>query len=136
MKHQLLLALFLGIVSLTVTAQKDRVYHVTSKTLNLREEASKSSEVIKKLNQHDNVIILGDSNGIDWCKVKINGTEGYVSKKYISEGKCVIRTYTVRVGAVCKDGTLSSATGRGACSHHGGVARWRTQTKKSVSIEK
>jgi hypothetical protein len=29
-----------------------------------------------------------------------------------------------RIGAICKDGTRSSATGRGACSHHGGVARW------------
>lgn len=30
----------------------------------------------------------------------------------------------VRTGAVCKDGTRSSATGRGACSHHGGVSYW------------
>lgn len=30
----------------------------------------------------------------------------------------------VRVGAVCRDGTRSNATGRGACSHHGGVAHW------------
>jgi uncharacterized protein YraI len=30
----------------------------------------------------------------------------------------------VRVGAVCRDGTRSSATGRGACSHHGGVEHW------------
>ena len=29
-----------------------------------------------------------------------------------------------RTGAICKDGWRSSATGRGACSHHGGVARW------------
>lgn len=29
-----------------------------------------------------------------------------------------------RVGAICKDGTYSSATGSGACSHHGGVAYW------------
>jgi hypothetical protein len=29
-----------------------------------------------------------------------------------------------RSGAVCADGTFSSATGRGACSHHGGVAHW------------
>lgn len=29
-----------------------------------------------------------------------------------------------RIGAICRDGTRSSATGRGACSHHGGVARW------------
>jgi hypothetical protein len=30
----------------------------------------------------------------------------------------------VRTGAVCNDGTTSSATGRGACSHHGGVNYW------------
>lgn len=33
----------------------------------------------------------------------------------------------VRVGAICRDGTRSSATGRGACSHHGGVAQWLTR---------
>jgi hypothetical protein len=30
----------------------------------------------------------------------------------------------VRVGAICRDGTRSNATGRGACSHHGGVDHW------------
>lgn len=42
------------------------------------------------------------------------------------------RTYTYtptpsnnhRTGAICRDGWRSSATGRGACSHHGGVAYW------------
>ena len=29
-----------------------------------------------------------------------------------------------RTGAICKDGWRSTATGRGACSHHGGVATW------------
>jgi hypothetical protein len=29
-----------------------------------------------------------------------------------------------RTGAVCKDGTISSATGQGACSGHGGVDHW------------
>lgn len=29
-----------------------------------------------------------------------------------------------RVGALCGDGTTSTATGRGACSWHGGVAEW------------
>jgi len=32
--------------------------------------------------------------------------------------------YKRRVGAICNDGTTSSATGRGACSHHGGVSQW------------
>ena len=29
-----------------------------------------------------------------------------------------------RRGAICRDDTTSGATGRGACSHHGGVAQW------------
>ncbi|MBR3157420.1 G5 domain-containing protein [Candidatus Saccharibacteria bacterium] len=29
-----------------------------------------------------------------------------------------------RTGAICRDGWRSSATGRGACSHHGGVSQW------------
>ena len=29
-----------------------------------------------------------------------------------------------RTGAICNDGWESSATGSGACSHHGGVDYW------------
>jgi hypothetical protein len=36
----------------------------------------------------------------------------------------VTRPSSVRIGAVCWDGTSSSATGSGACSWHGGVRRW------------
>jgi len=32
-----------------------------------------------------------------------------------------------RIGAICCDGTRSYATGRGACSHHGGVCKWLYQ---------
>ena len=31
---------------------------------------------------------------------------------------------TNRVGAICNDGSRSSATGSGACSYHGGVDYW------------
>ena len=30
-----------------------------------------------------------------------------------------------RIGAICKDDTSSTATGRRACSHHGGVSCWK-----------
>jgi hypothetical protein len=44
---------------------------------------------------------------------------GYVSHKTIVEA------YTgPRIGAICCDGWHSNATGRGACSHHGGVDHW------------
>jgi len=32
--------------------------------------------------------------------------------------------YRYRIGAICRDGWISRATGRGACSHHGGVSEW------------
>lgn len=31
----------------------------------------------------------------------------------------------VRIGALCKDGFNSNATGSGACSYHGGVSEWQ-----------
>lgn len=34
-------------------------------------------------------------------------------------------TGVYRVGAICRDGSSSGATGRGACSWHGGVSCWR-----------
>lgn len=38
-----------------------------------------------------------------------------------------------RVGAKCCDGTNSKATGRGACSHHGGVKYWKMSDGTKVS---
>jgi len=35
-----------------------------------------------------------------------------------------VKPVQVRCGAMCKDGTRSNATGRGACSSHGGVDYW------------
>ena len=35
-----------------------------------------------------------------------------------------------RTGAICNDGTISYSTGRGTCSHHGGVNYWTTEYRK------
>jgi uncharacterized protein YgiM (DUF1202 family) len=80
------------------------------------------------------VLVLKDTLNTSWYQIQIGDKEGYVAKQYLKQGKCVVSTYEVRVGAKCKDGTSSTATGRGACSHHGGVAYWKTKTKKSVSV--
>lgn len=42
----------------------------------------------------------------------------------------------IAVGARCRDGWRSTATGRGACSHHGGVREWlyATVKKKPTSV--
>jgi hypothetical protein len=38
-------------------------------------------------------------------------------------------------GAVCKDGWISHSSGRGTCSHHGGVSHWFSKGDYSKSIE-
>ena len=41
-------------------------------------------------------------------------------------GACCTLSPGARYGAICYDNTGSGATGRGACSHHGGVKEWLT----------
>lgn len=129
-----LFTLILLLSTFCLSAQIGKTYHVTSQSLNLRSEPSTSAEKIDKLKKYDNVLILNDSISTGWYEVQFNGADGYVSNKYLKKGKCVVSYYSVRVGAVCRDGSSSSATGRGACSHHGGVAYWKTKEKRTINI--
>lgn len=57
---------------------------------------------------------------IHWSYYTYNYTPSYYyGGSYYSGGNSNYRT-----GAICSDGWRSSATGRGACSHHGGVSTW------------
>jgi uncharacterized protein YraI len=82
-----------------------------------------------------------------WCRVLDPGKSGYVAERYLSAtapprtaGKGYTNSQGVHVPsptqtadgkapagatAQCRDGSYSfSASRRGTCSHHGGVARW------------
>lgn len=128
--------LFLGL-TLSLSAQQPvkNYYHSTQNKVELKESKLTTSKAIKTLNKYDNVIVLNDSIDDNWYYVKFANSEGFIQKNLVKEGKAIVSNNTYRIGATCKDGTSSSATGRGACSHHGGVARWRTTTKKSVYIQ-
>jgi hypothetical protein len=43
--------------------------------------------------------------------------------------------YSYRIGAICEDGWRSSATGRGACSQHGGVDKWKLDYAYNKNME-
>lgn len=59
------------------------------------------------------------------------GVEIGIWKEIDPDGDEIHFQYTKeRVGAICNDGSRSSATGRGACSWHGGVAEWLYETVK------
>ena len=116
-------------------SQTGKSYYVSANNLNLRNTPTTRSEIVAKLEKHDNLNLITDTLQNGWCKVNFEGTIGFVSGKHIKPGRCIIvSTESYRVGAICKDGTFSYATGRGACSHHGGVARWKVETRKTVRI--
>jgi len=56
--------------------------------------------------------------------------------KYVT--KKVLQTIysDVRTGAICRSGKTSTATRNGACSHHGGVAKWLTLPPKQAYVNK
>ena len=132
-KHLIVLALITAGILGSITAQEGVTYYVPGPFLNLRTGPSTDTEILTKLQQYSNVEYLEEDG--DWVKVKYDGKDGYVFKSYIKEGKAVVNSFQYRVGATCRDGSSSSATGRGACSHHGGVSSWRYKTERSVSIE-
>src|SRR5579859_1134701 len=120
---------------------------VTTSALNIRSAANGDSATISWLKQCDVVSILGREG--DWLKIRRTTITGYVLAQYIgpegvpcspgalsapgfananpgggsqAEPPSVVERY--RTGATCVDAWVSSATGKGACSWHGGVACW------------
>ena len=131
---RLFLLIFSFLLLINSFAQEGKTHYVKTNTLNLRTAPNTDSEIKVKLKQYDNLILLEDSINNGWYKVKVGLIEGYVHSNYVKKGKAVASTHSYRVGAVCKDGTGSSATGRGACSHHGGVSYWLTESESNVRI--
>lgn len=127
---RLVVILIGALMSVATYAQVSGTYYVSSSSLNLRSAPTTSSEILERLDQYTNVEIIEDQQG--WAKISVNGREGYVSQDYLKKGRAVVEL-GYRTGARCRDGSYSSATGRGACSHHGGVANWIY--KETVRIE-
>ena len=62
-------------------------------------------------------LVKGEERGV-WVYEKHNGE------------KEVFNWISSRVGAICRDGNRSYATGRGACSRHGGVDYWLNEYQR------
>lgn len=71
------------------------------------------------------VVLIGDRAQVAVVSMPTPGTTMQIpSARPTSSAPCA----PVRVGAICRDGTRSQATGRGACSRHGGVSQWLVST--------
>lgn len=109
-------------------------HYVAVAQAGLRPSPSTSAPKSASLSRYDNLEVMGPA-GTGWAKARYKGQEGYVRLAVLKPGTARVSYHTVRVGARCKDGTGSNATGRGACSHHGGVDYWVTERQKSVAID-
>ena len=116
-------------------------YYVHVQKALVVDQPNSDAQVLKELKEYDNLKFVEDVG--DWFKVRFDTQDsnnsfsdfGYVQKVDVKKGKAVPYNYTYRTGAICNDGTSSSATGRGACSRHGGVSSWKTKTIKKMRIK-
>ena len=70
--------------------------------------------------------------------LQVTEVRGPVEKLVETEVYREVQEPTYRVGAMCKDGWRSKATGSGACSWHGGVSQWLMgggETRTELDVE-
>jgi hypothetical protein len=121
--RRLVLILFLTVVSL----------HVFGQTVYVTKTGKKyHTENCRYLKDSKIAISLKDANAKGYlpCKVcnppiyKATGTKTAEPTPETTPKIKAPAADKVRTGCICRDGTESTATGRGACSHHGGVDHW------------
>lgn len=62
-----------------------KIMYVNSQTINVREKADKTSQVIKQLTINTQVTVISTENG--WSYVDIDGTKGYIAENLLSSTK-------------------------------------------------
>lgn len=62
-----------------------KTMYVNSQTINVRQKADKTSQVIKQLTINTQVTVISSDNG--WAYVDINGTKGYIAENLLSSTK-------------------------------------------------
>lgn len=67
------------------TQETTKTMYVNSKTVNLRQKADKTSQVVKQLSINTQVTVMSTDNG--WSYVDINGTKGYIAESLLSSSK-------------------------------------------------
>lgn len=69
----------------TKKPQETKKMYVNSQTINVREQASKSSKAIKQITLNTEVTVISTENG--WAYVEVNGIKGYIAESLLSSTK-------------------------------------------------
>lgn len=69
----------------TQSTQETKKMYVNTQTVNVRAEASKTSQTVKQLALNTEVTVMSTANG--WAYVEVNGIKGYISESLLSSTK-------------------------------------------------
>ena len=81
-----------------------KTMYVNSQSVNLRQKADKTSQVIKSLTLNTKVTVLSSTNG--WAYVDVNGTKGYVAENLLTS----TQKETSRSGLTTREQASSNTT--------------------------
>jgi len=128
----LLFIFFVGCIY--INAQFGKNYHVISGLLNFREGPDNQTPIKYYLNRYENILVIDSVTYDEWAMIKHNNDTGFVSKKFIKPGTCLVQTYDVRIGVRCKDGESFYTLNKSICASHGGFSYWITELRQFVNV--
>lgn len=114
----------------SVTIKK--AYVNVEQTVNVRKQPNTSSEVITNLSRNDEVTVISEEN--NWCKVKVDGKEGYIAKKYLSDKKLEITNRSMETERTKNEDTTSTANSKENSDTNNNVILNSNETKGSEVV--
>jgi hypothetical protein len=123
--------LLLGIIGISGNQQPTKL-----DTIQTRDAASRTTKKPEKVIPTCDGTIVTASCTLDGASYKTYIYHPAVAEKTHAETETTYREEITGYCTLCSDGTYSPscATGRGACSHHGGVAQWNAPILRNVPV--
>lgn len=84
----------------------------------------KNQNTFKNNNRNSNNIFNNSNSRINTDQNTFKYNNQNSNNIYNNSNSRINTDIKIRVGAICNDGWVSSSTGRGTCSGHGGVSYW------------
>ena len=104
-----------------------KTMYVNSQSVNLRQKADKTSQVIKALTLNTKVTVLSSTNG--WAYVDVNGTKGYIAENLLTSTK----KETSRSGLTTREQKTTSTTESTATNNTSNANTTTSNTTASAS---
>lgn len=104
-----------------------KTMYVNSQSVNLRQKADKTSQVIKSLTLNTKVTVLSSTNG--WAYVDVNGTKGYIAENLLTSTK----KETSRSGLTTREQKTTSTTESTATNNTSNANTTTSNTTASAS---